>query len=974
MATFYQWNDALLRYFFEDVAPNAPVWFEVSSDLLDVEFQKLGGRKGFLAALLAGPEWMVGRDEVGPFFPPTFRERALGLKTQWFMDEHRRNQAEYREAWRNGPPFLPYLAVQCLAWSDEEAANGNAFYVRLGELYPNHGVTNQLNELHGLWQGARTWCSRQNGVCGSFSIVPFGQPYVGIPRAHVVFTPEIRGRLPKLFSLIGEPTRESIDTAYCDQVLGPSLSNKTRDPTDQFGIYALERLRSEYESWDGVYEVENDDHDAGGGDGGAQAPAFGPRARLFVCARDSDGIWESGVVLSGGLMAGNYSLSEAETLYTAEFCEGSSSTPFESEAGVWLQGNLVLERESVTKTLEATDDENGSWTVTASSRAKCIRILTKDFAAMAYVERDTRPGFGEMYAIVHPDVSPNWMAWLKDYDIFANPLGRLSSWALFRISDVENISERAWAYFPDGGRPGGPRKAEPIRLVGGTRAKRSGAVSTYLAQDPPVAVLEWPVEGSVGVTGADFTAPVHDVVPGVEQPLVLEPCVDHGIVEINLFSNATLVKRKRFAVKRSTEFYGGNHFVDRFGVVTPLEEAGRRWWTDWPLGEPAAIPFDYLPKAPCAPYPRLDDYQDVPNKFGHAIDILELLSQSRRKPFSRLRDWITSRRKRYHVSSAIKELAWLGHVDIETDSEGRWTYVRAVPPTFYRLPVGDAGSWSFALCGTWNRAFFVALVAAASQRTDVTLDVRQSSPRAATPPRVVLTGSLSDVKEVVASAAGAGCVPVLVTESCLAERLVAYAAPSSEWQQRPAYALERTLQEMHLTRSYKPQMFITSSGIASDFARLSSQLGMAPDRVANRQERSYLVTRTNVEGVFSFRDVDDRAYAKWFAHVDRMRYFWNRAGLPGNPEIPIPFERLFSAIHVPKELAPPIVIGRALAMATGFAPSTKLSTVYSSSEPQQCPYTPDWKPYFGHCLHFYGVPEQLATQIANKLGVVLRNV
>jgi hypothetical protein len=980
MVTFSGWNDALLRHFFDVPESGQPVWLEVSSDLLDGEFEHLGGRKSFLAAVTEGPEWRVASDDVSAFDPLTFEGRATGLRNQWAWNASEKERAGYRPAWRDGPPYVPYLAILCLAWADEEAGHGNDFYNRLHAIYPSHGLTYRLNHLHTLWAGVQAWCERQNGLCGKFSIEPFGPAHVGIPRAHVVFTPELRGRLPTLFSLIGEPNTESMRSSYCEQILGPRLADAIRNEGDAFGRYALARLRAEFDAWDGVYDLIDS----------AKEPReqVAPKHRghlLLSLQNDASGDWTCGVVVAGNLMPGRYRFDYENVTYLADFAEGRTSDGFISDDGDLLDGRLLLTEAAEhanepreTKTLVATDDENGTWSVDASWSAMPIRMLTYDDLTLSFLERDTRPGVGELHVLVAPRVQPNWERWQAINARECDGLGVIADWRLYRIPNVGAVRDDAWSDFPDGGTAGGPRKAEPVRLVAGTRGRRTGGIPTYLAQDPPVIIIEWPHHGSIKVDGASLE-PVRENrgsdirATTADRVFLVNPNNDAcNVVEINLFSDDRLLRRKRFALVRETGFPGTDHAVSRFGNATPEISEGWRWWADPPRREQAEGVVEWLPNLVTGQERFDPDLQALPETSRVSLDILELISHHGRVSYARIRDKIALRHKRINLTAVVRDLAWLGHVDIETDGLGRWSYLHAIPPTIHRLPVDSQGDGYFALAGTWTTLFGSALIKAAEeQEIPVTLD--RASRQDAVPPRLVLNGGIRTMREIVARVNNEVGANATVMDRCLASAFVAWAGSNIEWDACPRYQLTRPLDDIGLTRSYCPTRFSTKPGLDGDFGRVSRQLGLAPDPVCARLERAYLVKTSN--GLYEYSQANDRSYAKWLAHVDRMSYFWRLVRSPEPPKIAIPYEKLLQAVHVPKELAPPTLLSRALVMASGLLPNSEMSPAYARDDPtQQVPFTPTGQAYRGPCLIFRGVPRAIACGVAEKLGSVLSDV
>ena len=83
----------------------------VNREALDESFFDLGGTQKFINDVKEGPEW------IPLTIKTTFIERAEYLEKQWRLP-HFRTEG-YPELEADAPPYLPYLCLLCLAWTEE---------------------------------------------------------------------------------------------------------------------------------------------------------------------------------------------------------------------------------------------------------------------------------------------------------------------------------------------------------------------------------------------------------------------------------------------------------------------------------------------------------------------------------------------------------------------------------------------------------------------------------------------------------------------------------------------------------------------------------------------------------------------------------------------------------------------------------------------------------------------------------------
>src|SRR5436309_114601 len=145
--SYTSWAVRLIRHFFGPQFADQRVRLLVTRNILDENFPDLGGFNGFVQAVQSGPEWFSDKSD-------TLYSRGNRLFRQWKHTSIRpsaypRELVELHDA----PPFLTYLCLLCLAWTegDSEAFAANAFYSRLERLCSHHELRNHLGDWLPLW-------------------------------------------------------------------------------------------------------------------------------------------------------------------------------------------------------------------------------------------------------------------------------------------------------------------------------------------------------------------------------------------------------------------------------------------------------------------------------------------------------------------------------------------------------------------------------------------------------------------------------------------------------------------------------------------------------------------------------------------------------------------------------------------------------------------------------------------------------
>jgi hypothetical protein len=110
---FNEWATALLKHFFGPHMSGRRTRLTVNQKFLNEEFGFLGGVKGFLSAVNDGPNWCYRGLEK------SLHAKAQKAFRDWKILPEDRNSC-YPALPDNAPPYIPFLVLLCLAWTDDD--------------------------------------------------------------------------------------------------------------------------------------------------------------------------------------------------------------------------------------------------------------------------------------------------------------------------------------------------------------------------------------------------------------------------------------------------------------------------------------------------------------------------------------------------------------------------------------------------------------------------------------------------------------------------------------------------------------------------------------------------------------------------------------------------------------------------------------------------------------------------------------
>jgi hypothetical protein len=993
MSAFAQWNDRLREHFFCEANAARNVRLAVNRDLLDDEFEDLGGSEGFEQAVQRGPAWPTGFDEKRhAFYPQTgLRDRALGMHRAW-DGFHRPPEYDYLagcQTWqRVPPPYLPYLCLFCYAWTlDEEDRDGdylqgNNYFDRLELCYPSHELSS-LNWTGPLWQGVQRWANdprRMDRSLGTFNPEPLEQNprWVNIAKAQVLFTAARVRRLPGLFDHLGlVPGHPYSEAALRDRIqqhpaaallgLGETLQRIASQPEHPLHQEVLQELLEHLCEWPGP-TFEPMAADAAGGQGPRQRPeAHKTGLMLLMLSPDEENArWQTHVTLdSESIPPGTVEVERDNRTWTCRLGSAARSRFSRRADGqtVYLSGEAIAVPDHPwTASARWTDKEVGTLPVTLRHVRDRIRFLQWDGPFL--VERLGRPAAGVVYCLVHDQLAVAWKAWRARLPAgLIEPvcvpggrcLGLPAGWTLWYICATERVPDAHWDTFPEqAGRPG---VARILHLRGGSLL-RSAARRTYLPFDLPQVVLNAQDDVHPGVTGGTVELVPADTLSGWATSLPatplrtyrLQPEANARLIRLDAIRGHTRLDRVQVRLSREP------------GAIRPVDATQYR--TDC-FGAPAFdgaagadIPASAGASGPWVPPVQRGWYNPTDGEGERALELLDWLANlGRRTPYSRVRDYLAARDERTNPAYQVKALAQLAHLELETDARGRWAYVHPLPSCLYALPTLRDGQYQAVLTGVYTREQRDTLRRVAAQHGIPLLATEQlgggdHSRLGFVPRQRLLLARGLQVFQDIARDAG-----LRWHSDPPALRLAAWAGGLDDWERQLAWRRDPGFRGAH---AYDPRQFRTMPSTAG-----GDGLSHSPQRVTDRlTDRHFLYQLSRREGrELRYASVAQKPWGCWLV----QREAWRQHLRQPNPAalVPIPYDPEDGSLVFPLELEPPPILARALALCSGYAPSY-ISDVsaFASAESR---FVLD-RPYTGVCVVYEFIPLVVAQNVLVRLS------
>lgn len=953
------WATRLTQYFFGPQFANQRVRLMVTRGVLDQTFPDLGGTKGFLNAVRAGPEWISGRH--------TLHELGLLLHTQWKHRCHRTSKypKELADLY-DAPPFLPCLCLLCLAWTENEdkVAVGAAFFPRLGPLFPNHDLRLHLGDWECLWEGLQGWTERHEKKIGHFVLERLGQMvHVGIPKSQVILTPCKVDRLPEIFVAChlqpdSQFTSERlgqlivVNQSVTAAVLGGSVFSEIQAATP-LGQSALELISEYLENWDGVAP-----DGSAGGDG--LAPDRSRQLVLVLEPRDENTRWALSVGLEEDRECEAIVIPDREWFFHSVDArlvllrDANGNQAKQSELGSGLIDGLTLKGEWKE---ELYNDEAVSLKL-APTRG--VRVFDDTWVGSRLVESSALPSEGGVYLLISPATVSRWDQWnsefaktniVQDFTWTGLPDG----WRLLYLEGLESLAAEARARFPSS-QPSSSGRPRTLRLVSGTRTRSNAARRIYASYDPPTLVLRGSPAAALKLDGATFHA-----IPGDSSPrglpgeversfsLKIEPA--SSVVIATAFEDEKQVGAVSFGVLRESAIAAaagtaaapeigplGEFRSDKgiHGAVVP--NTGQEWRFE-----------DHTPVSGL-----MDPESTLTHGAFKFLESLHVDNNEGRLTFQefRRRAFAITGIEPWRLYQESRWLAQLGFIEIQTDSWGRWSHVYANPLHFYSLPNSSQGKRQVVLTGCGATNVRRGILAVAGQ-LECEVHVHDNGCRIV-PPRLALAHREPEAFDMLASdlKLGWGAQPASVHLANWAQGLDLW-LESLTWHSGEG---PRSIAE------YVPSQY----RITGESAHHAPYRLLCIEDPYTRSHRWHALFHNDAIGGGGLQHafVRDSAWGMWKAQNSVADFDVSELTL-------LPYDPIRQLLVIPYQLLFPNLLGRALSLCSGLVPTL----VYNQSafSTRTSGIVPDDSPlYSGACWQYNCVPRKIAEQIASKVDAELK--
>ncbi|MGC6448792.1 MAG: hypothetical protein ACON5J_20355 [Rubripirellula sp.] len=980
--SYSHWNDELLKYFFGSFSSDQPVRITITEELLDAEFEKLGGYRCFRQALIEGPEWPAKMTNGFGSRPNSFSNICNGLYRQWKRTDRRHQDYQQFLYEFDGPPYFNYLCALSLAWTKEvDGLRDTNFYDRLESIYPGHSLRQSLGELSHLWEGLEKWTQLHNGTIGWFQVEQLGRhAHVGIPKSQVILTPGKVDRTPGLFFDLALSPEDELDEVSLrskvlkafgkfDFLLGKAIYDEI-DKNSELGRSALKQLLEHFEEWDGRPPIrqQSSREDAGTKSNNDKENQLASIVSGLEFIADLNSWHSVKVPICPDIPDGDLHLQINGTTYKSVLRAGT--------------GTAFIDQDDETNMLRYVDVDNEKywplkWKNEFQGEREFVAAIVQPQKIECYdwtpdnktlIQQSSLPSEGSCYCLIEDSMYSHFESWCKAANVKIEstiPQSGLGSSKIVLIYGIRNASSKQWAMFPDGG-DSKRRRPKLMTLLGGSRQRRERATRTYLPFDLPILKLE-----AEGTSHAD---------------LICEHC---SLIEINPIRKHDLpwatqvggakyfeIMPSRSATRISIGLIRNGDQIGRpiaFRLMDredlkPVEE--QKYKTDL-LGE--RQPAEHLEGACGVTVPFSSNFpfenwrfatwvDSVPDNDSSASILMDWIASKGTISYSSLRNFVSKNLAsdfyRTDLTNEVKALYNLGHVEIQTDSRARWSYIHGAPTTLYPLPFLQDGKRQYVLSG----AFTISLVEKLQDECKNFSLKFDRHPQLGgnrkghwlVPSRIsVISDDLNEVTNL------GRRLGVRVLDQPPAWSLANWCAGLDDW-------FDRLNNKWHLgamphaEASYRPLQYQTKSPkVWPEDVDTSFNLVRSTDAQTKRHFNYSLIRKQGEE--FYNAMCNHKSWGIWYTHRHMI--------LKSVPElqnigIPIPYDPTERNVILPLELDPPPLISKALTLCSGFA------SLRITPDEERRHLTSEFglKQYQGQCVVYRSVPESIANRLLKKLG------
>tara|TARA_R110002124_G_scaffold215380_2_gene381326 strand:- start:9243 stop:12206 length:2964 start_codon:yes stop_codon:yes gene_type:complete len=977
---FNEWNDRLLKYFFGDFAQGEQVRIAVTDELLDSEFDDLGGKESFKKALKVGTRITSGENGDSDSLFKTCNILFSRLKYQLSQCSKRNNASDFCE----GPQYFIYLCAFCLAWTQEsDEFQDSNYYDRLNLIYPNHHLNQLFGQLEKLWEGLESWTQLNDGKIGYFKVEKLGnKQWVGLPKSQVILTPGKIEKIPELFYDLAlapdDPLSATdlqlkiLDEKFSDQdfPLGKHILKEVKENTE-LGKSTLSQLLEHFQIWDGQVPIRRkgsstlsddkklDDAAIVAGLEYLQDVQGWRYVQMPLIPQSPDG--ELTLTLEGN--AGTYK-SQLRNGIGSPFIATEDKNKF-----LFLS---EIESLSIAPIIWRTEFEGEKEIVSVVERPKKIQCFDWSPDGKYLIQKQSLPSEGSVYALVNKTVTENFEKWCYDAGVSIdeqipqNGLGENER--LFYIKQIGSADAYQWSMFPDGG-CAKRRRPRRLTLIGGSRQRRERATQTYLPFDPPTLKVE--AEGTISfecknclleeIDGSNKYLP--NWVSQSSGTRFFEIDLNQGatVATIQAYRNGGELEKVSFRILNRDDFepvVSESYKVNRFGLkeTDNLKEGIRG------VSTPGASHFSFEE----APY---DSWTSCNNKVeGPPYTLMDWLATQGTTSYARLKTFcekrlINNEARQGDLANEIKALFKLGHIEIQGDDRGRWSYVHSTIPIFYPLPFLADGKYQFVLSGTYTSDLVNRVKSLCDSNPNLTLDRHpqlggNTRGHWLVPSRItVFTPDFNELVNL------GRIVEIKVIETPPSWDMANWIASSDELVDELRWHVGGG---EYAEASYRPRLYRTKAPPEwpewDDGTPVNFNLVRIPDPQTKKHFNYVLVKKDDQE--FSRALCSNKAWGIWFMHRNMLMA---RFGDLLENGIPMAYEPIERALVLPIELDPPPLFSKALALCSGFAPLRLLPGECKAYLSSDFGFT-----YEDTCIKYRSVPKPLADLLLTKLGAIAK--
>jgi hypothetical protein len=978
--SFSTWNNHLIRYFFGNDASKESVRLTVTNELLESEFEELGGVAGFKQALIAGPEWFDKIDiGLGDNRPNSFFMTCDKLFKQW---KSQRRPEDYQTIYDDydAPPYFIYLCALCLAWTQDAGDHRDTnFYDRLELIYPNHSLRQQstsLGRLGHLWDGLEQWTNKHEGSLGWFNVERLGNhAHVGLPKSQVILTSGNVDRTPDLFYNLALSIEDELSVdqlsrkilgAYDkdDFLLGRSIYQHI-EKNSTLGRSALGQLLEHFEEWDGrppirshtTWSMTNGerpviDSAIVAGLEYIETPAGWNHVRIPVMPQTPDG---------------DLFLEKNGRTYTSHL-RGGTGTRFVDNSD---QSNVLrivdIEDDRFLKLVWKNQYEGERTYIVAVAEPKpTIACFNWSTDRTTLLQRISLPSEGSCYCLVQDKVAEHFHRWCDKAEVDTTnsciaQLGLGDSAALFYVTKIGNAPSERWAMFPDGG-DNKRRRPRRMTLIGGSRQRRERARKTYLPFDPPVLKLEAEdvcIEDleCKNCTLTEITPELLSVFEWTKpSSRLFEIIPTQAATRVSI----TLVRNDRPIGKPITFRLLDREDFESTSVENYKTNAlGIKEKDDSLEGVCGAIApfqkdFEY-------DHGKFNTWSQHQPKDSDSSVLLDWIATQTSVRYSTLRNFVgrrlTSELSKTDLTSEVMALSNLGHIEIQTDNRGRWSHIHGAPVVLYPIPSIENGVHQYVLTGAYTASLAQQLEEECIKQSLQFDRHPQLSGRRRShwliPSRVSVISSAHSVINLGRK------LSIKVLEQPPAWSLATWCSGYLQWYDQLVWH-NGTL--MHAEASYRPLQYRTMSPkIWPEGDHVNYNLVRSLDSQTKKHFNYSLVKKEEEE--FFHAICGHKAWGTWFTQKHFLTGFFPDLVAEG---IPMPYDSAEKTLYLPYELDPPPLISKALTLCSGLAGT------YLAADECTDHLTEEFalEFYTGFSVSYRSVPKIIADILLDKLGAV----